>query len=60
MKACKGNFVYLEVMPVNFYLENMSFLPAAFKTQKVIHKSSWSNIFSPLTKGSNRQEGKEY
>lgn len=60
MKAPKGNFVYLEVIPVNFYLESMLFLPATFKTQKVIHKNSWNIVFSPLTKGSKRQEGKEH
>lgn len=46
MKAPEGNFVYLEVIPVNFYLESMSFLPATFKTQKVVHKNSWNNILS--------------
>ena len=57
-KPPKGNFVYLEAIPVNFYLESMTFMAATFKAQRVIHKTSWDNIFSPLTKGSERQKEK--
>lgn len=32
-------------------------MPATSKTQKVIHKTSW-NIFPPLSKESERKEGK--
>lgn len=50
----------LEGISVQFYLESMSSMPAISKIQKVIHKTSWNNIFPPLTKGSERKDGKEY